>query len=66
MATYMHNQNYCLEEFSIEWQRELQDFLDAGGDIEATIAATKLPEGEIVLKDEVGPDGDFEVSLYRE
>jgi len=65
-ATYMHDQNYCLEEFSIEWQQEMQDFLDAGGDIEAAIAATKLPEGEIVLKDEVGPDGDFEVSLYRE
>ncbi|MBQ8537725.1 MAG: M15 family metallopeptidase [Clostridia bacterium] len=65
VATYMNNQNYSLEEFTLEWEAELQEFLDAGGDVEATIAAAELPAGEIILTDEVGPDGDFEVSLYR-
>ena len=65
VATYMHNQNYCLEEFNQEWEAELQEFLEAGGDVEAAIATQTLPEGEIILKDEVGPDGDYEVSLYR-
>jgi len=65
VAAYMHKKNYCLEEFDAEWQAELAEFVEAGGDIEKTIAASILPDGEIELLNEVGPDGDFEVSLYR-
>lgn len=65
VAGYMHDKNYCLEEFDAEWQAALAEFLKAGGDVEKTIAASILPDGEIILVDEVGPDGDYEVSLYR-
>lgn len=64
-AQYMKKMDYCLEEFTAEWQEVLARFKAAGGDIAAVNLAEKLPEGLVVLTDEIGPDGECDVSIFH-
>lgn len=65
VAQYMMGNGMCLEEFTEEWQSNLADFEAAGGNVQQTIIASQLPDEAVILEDEVGPDGDYEISLFH-
>ncbi len=65
IARYIHREGICLEEFlEVKTQAEA-DFAQQGGDLAAAIAAERLPEGPVLL-DEVGPDGDRELTIFHD
>ena len=66
IASYVMYKGITLEEFTVEAQEALDDFLARGGSIEEQVAYENLklnaPPASYVL-DEIGTDGDAEVSL---
>ena len=66
VASYIMSRGITLEAFTVEAQEALDDFLARGGSIEEQIAYENLklnaPPASYVL-DELGTDGDAEVSL---
>ena len=64
-AKYMAEHDLCLEEFLAEVDAAYADFAARGGNVEAAIAASILPEGPLQLS-ELGPDGDAEIILFHD
>ena len=65
VARYIRQNNLTLEEFNVVLDAAYEEFRARGGDVEAAIAATRLPEGPVVLA-EMGPDGDNEIILFHD
>ena len=65
VARYIRQNNLTLEEFSVVLDEAYAEFRSRGGDVEAAIAASRLPEGPVVLA-ETGPDGDSEIILFHD
>ncbi len=66
VAGYIHANDFTLEEFTEQWQAALDEFLAKGGSISEQLAyeynrRNAPPESHIL--DEIGEDGDNEVSL---
>lgn len=64
-ARYIRQNSLTLEEFVVVVNEAYDEFRSRGGDVEAAIAATRLPEGPVVLA-ECGPDGDNEIILFHD
>ena len=66
VAGYLNSTGASLEEFTEEWQKELQDFLDRGGNVDVQLAyeenSINAPPASYILN-ELGEDGDAEISL---
>lgn len=65
VATYIATHNLSLEEFLDEYKEACDAFAAKGGDIEASLAQYKLPDGPVILK-EYGPDGDYDLILFHD
>lgn len=65
IANYMNSRNLCLEEFCQAKEEAEEEYFSRGGDLEAAIAAEKLPEGPVILLEE-GPDGDREITIFHD
>ena len=65
VARYIRQNNLTLEEFNVVLDAAYEEFRARGGDVEAAIAAIRLPEGPVVLA-EMGPDGDNEIILFHD
>lgn len=63
-ARYMTNNGLTLEEFTAEWQQVLADFESGGGSASQAIVQGQLPPSAVTLE-EVGADGDPEVTLFH-
>jgi len=66
IAGYIYNSGLSLEEFTDVWQKELADFIAAGGDVKAQmlLEATQKSNGiESTVLEVYGEDGDAEISL---
>ena len=63
-ARYMTDNGLTLEEFTTEWQQAKAEFDAADGNTDQLPAPGQLPSGAVIL-DEVGEDGDPEVSLFH-
>ena len=65
-AGYISATGMSLEEFTVEWQKEIEDFLARGGDIQEQLAyeenTINAPPASYILN-EMGEDGDAEISL---
>lgn len=65
VAQYIQQNNLTLEEFVQEKDAAYEEFIAMGGDVEAAIAAVRLPKGAVVLE-LFGPDGDPEITLFHD
>ncbi len=66
IASYVTANSLSLEEFTEQWEAQLEAFVAAGGDIEQQILveATRRANGvESTVTEEYGEDGDAEISL---
>jgi len=66
IAGYIKQTGLTLEEFTVEWQAELDAFINDGGDVQAQLLLESTMEPEAVtttILDIFGDDGDAEVSL---
>ncbi len=63
-ARYMTDSGLTLEEFTVEWQQALSGFEAGGGNTGLALVQSELPP-EAVILDEVGEDGDPEVTLFH-
>lgn len=65
-AKYITGSGLTLEEFTQEWTERLEEFEQAGGDVESEIAMEqerKLRGPQVYYLDEYADDGEIEVSL---
>lgn len=66
VAGYLYSTGISLEEFSEEWQKEVEDFKARGGDVAIQLAyeeyTVNAPPASYILN-ELGADGDAEISL---
>lgn len=65
VARYIRQNNLTLEEFRTVLDGAYDEFRARGGDVETAIAASRLPDGPVVLA-EMGPDGDNEIILFHD
>ena len=65
ISNYMNSRNLCLEEFCQAKEEAEEEYFSRGGDLEAALAAEKLPEGPVILLEE-GPDGDREITIFHD
>lgn len=66
IAGYIHVNGLSLEEFTDRWQAAVEAFKAAGGDVEEQIALEAVQKSQAMeseVLDELGDDGDAEVSL---
>jgi D-alanyl-D-alanine carboxypeptidase len=66
IASYVTANNLTLEEFTEQWQEQMEAFVAAGGNVEQQmlLEATRRANGvESTVTEEYGEDGDAEISL---
>ena len=65
VSRYMQDHHIPLEVFRADAEEALSAFHAAGGDLDALISASKLPEGPVILT-ETDADGDPEIVLFHD
>ena len=65
VALYMSANNMDLASFKQALTTAKEEFTSIGGDFDAAMASMVLPEGAVIL-DEVGPDGDHEITIFHD